>query len=186
MSDKITPKTVAKTSRMYDSNEQTGNAKSYRKSHNRSPKIVSGRASRSNSSRRWNISSRKSSSKKQNKNRHRSKDSRNSSRRALGFDSIENEKEAKKLAKNDYIFNKYDKLMKAKTDFSHRHHKSKSPSSSSKASLKTKTKRKKNKQPKLVQLMCEDEDTEEALRHRDNTSNSKPPLPRIPSQNLYT
>ena len=61
------------------------------------------------------LSSKKSSTKRRNC-KIRSNASKNSSRRALGFDTVETCKspDNKKISSTDYLYNKYEKLVKSK------------------------------------------------------------------------
>lgn len=115
---KFTPKSLMKTSRYSENAEQNGNLR-LSKSYKESPGIVISRTSRSNSSKRKNTSSQKHYEKQNRKSRQRSKGSKNSSRRALGFESIGDSSKSPdpaKLIGNEYLINKYEKLMKSKKD----------------------------------------------------------------------
>ena len=115
-SGKFTPKSFIKTSRYSENAEQNGNLRSS-KSYKESPGIIISRTSRSNSSKRKNTSSKKNYDKQSRKSRQRSKGSKNSSRRALGFESIGESSKSPDPANfvgNEYLINKYEKLMKSK------------------------------------------------------------------------
>ena len=80
-----------------------------------SPQELATRTSRSNSSKQ-KTSSKKSSHKKSKRSRQRSNNSKHSSRRALGFESIDSNKSPKKFKKkkkNDYLLNKFQNLRKS-------------------------------------------------------------------------
>lgn len=189
LSEKFTPKSNTKTSRVYDSNEQNGNIRSMRdgKGSNKTDrqnylKNSTDRLSRSNSSKHHNVSSKKSSTKKKMTNRHRSDGSRNSSRKVLGFDSADESKRLKedqKYSQKDYLFNKYEKLMKAKDTLARKHAKSKSPDYHKNNSKKSSKKKKRS--TKQVQLVSESEDEDLHIKIMPNSSHSKPPLPKTPS-----
>lgn len=129
-SAKFTPKSLLKTSG-YTDGEQNGNlrtSKSYKRGE--SPALLALRTSRSNSSRKNKLSSKKGSTKKP-KSKIRSNASKNSSRRALGFESVESSKSPdNKIIGADYLLNKYEKLVKARKG-SKRKNKRKSPEISS-------------------------------------------------------
>ena len=182
---KDTPKDNIKDSYLYRSTEEEiRNPRFNRMVSKNSPKLISSRVSRSNSSKNRNISSKKTTSKEPKVRPKRNEGSRNSSRRVLGFESEESKESQNVGASNDCIFNKYDKQMKPKEKLVKIKPKSRSPRERTRTNTR-KTRRKKKKQAKQVRIICESEDEGMLEKMYDNGSHSKPPLPKTPNSNKH-